>query len=1053
MGSDNKERHQELVPLTLGQPSSTKAPGKARQITSVRIMGMTCGACSTSVENALKAVPGVHAASVSLIQNQASITYDPSVASDATLLEAIEDSGFEAEVLPGGGSCVYHTLEVGSFSVPGLSSGHDARMLADAARQLAGVFSVTAFPEAEKVEMEFDPQVTDGHGIVATMESMGFELELLTHSAQEVTTLLVSGMTCASCTSSVEQAIRGIQGVLSVDVSLMTEQAVIRFNPNVTGPRSLIQAVSDAGFTARLYLEDERTLGPAASSHLQEMQRWRSLTIMSALYTAPLFLIAMVLPHIPGLCALLEYKLWMVGLGDLFKWALSTHVQFVVGWRFYVGAVKSLSHGAANMDVLVALGTNASYFYSVFSVLYGAIYPDYHGTDFFETSAMLITFILLGKCLECLAKHKTSEAISKLMQLVPPSATLITVDVDGNVVTEEEIDSTLVQRGDLLKILPGAKIPADGTVEWGHSYVDESMLTGESVPVGKRPKDRVIGGTVNTTGMLHVKAEHVGSDTALSHIVRLVEAAQMNKAPIQGFADKISSWFVPAVVVLAFFTWLVWYICGRMRMYPASWLPEHTDDFLLALLFGIAVLVIACPCALGLATPTAVMVGTGVGAMQGILIKGGDALERTYKVSCVVFDKTGTLTQGRPEVTSHKLVHASLKMNDVLPLVAAAEACSEHPLAQAIMSFARLQVLGPSEGSQSSHRGGSGQGSSNRANGATPPPAGTTTNKPSPSSNPTSQATGGSNRGKPGGGAGKSGVGGGSAHGSVASQDVSWYPRAEEVVVETGKGIRCRVNGARVLVGNRILLVENGIPVPPEAEHFLTDAESRARTGVLVAIDGTVALVLAVSDPLKPEAAMVVAALHQMRITVFLVTGDNKRTAAAIAEEVGIFNVAAEVLPAGKAQKVKELQSDGFVVAMVGDGVNDSPALAAADVGMALGAGTDIAMEAADFVLMRSNLEDVITAIDLSRKTFLRICLNYIWALGYNVLSIPIAAGLLYPSLRFRLPPWVAGLAMAFSSVSVVCSSLLLRYYQRPTFPSSVPRRPEVPTRRGSDSV
>lgn len=568
---------------------------------------------------------------------------------------------------------------------------------------------------------------------------------------------------------------------------------------------------------------------------------------------------------------------------------------------------------------------------------------------------MLISFILLGKYLEVLAKGKTSEAIEKLMDLTPDVATLLTLDSEGNVLNEEEIDSRLIQKNDVMKIIPGAKVACDGFVIWGQSHVNESMITGESRPVSKRKGDMVIGGTLNTNGVLHIKATKVGSESALAQIVRLVESAQMAKAPVQKFADRISKFFVPLVIILSFSTWLAWFLSGKLNGYPKSWIPSSMDSFQLALQFGISVMVIACPCALGLATPTAVMVGTGVGASQGVLIKGGQALESTHKVDCIVFDKTGTLTVGKPVVVNTKLLK-NMVLQEFYELVAAAEVNSEHPLAKAIVEYAK----------------------------------------------------------------------------KFKDEENPIWPEAMDFESITGHGVKAVVRNKEVLVGNKSLMVDHQVHISLDTEEILAETEGLAQTGILVSINKELAGILAISDPLKPGAQDVISILRSMKVRSILVTGDNWGTAKAVAKEVGIDTFIAEAKPEHKAEKVKELQASGNIVAMVGDGINDSPALVAADVGMAIGAGTDVAVEAADIVLMKSNLEDVITAIHLSRKTFFRIRLNYIWALGYNVLGIPIAAGALFPLTGFRLPPWIAGAAMAASSVSVVCSSLLLKNYKRP---------------------
>ncbi|CAJ1929227.1 unnamed protein product [Sphenostylis stenocarpa] len=555
-------------------------------------------------------------------------------------------------------------------------------------------------------------------------------------------------------------------------------------------------------------------------------------------------------------------------------------------------------------------------------------------------------------------KGKTSDALGKLTQLVPDKAFLVEIDTEGNIITETEIDTQLIQKNDIIKIVPGAKIPVDGIVIKGQSYANESMITGEARPVDKSPGDKVISGTINENGCLLVNATHVGSDTTLSQIVQLVEAAQLAKAPVQKLADHISRVFVPIVVVVALITWLGWFIPGEAGIFPEHWIPTAMDAFELALQFAISVLVVACPCALGLATPTAVMVASGMGASQGVLIKGGNALEKAHKVKVVVFDKTGTLTVGKPEVVS-AVLFSEFSMEELCDMTIAVEASSEHPIAKAVVVHAKRlrQKFGSS---------------------------------------------------------------------------TDEVPDVNDFEVHMGAGVSGKVGDRKVVVGNKRLMHACNIPVGSKVEKYISENENLARTCILVSIDGKIAGAFCVTDPVKPEARRVVSFLHSMGISSIIVTGDNRATAIAIANEVGIDEVFAETDPVGKANKVKDLQMKGMTVAMVGDGINDSPALVAADVGMAIGAGTDIAIEAADIVLVKSSLEDVITAIDLSRKTMSRIRLNYIWALGYNILGMLIAAGVLYPFAGIRLPPWLAGACMAASSLSVVSSSLLLQFYKKP---------------------
>ncbi|XP_056687744.1 probable copper-transporting ATPase HMA5 isoform X2 [Spinacia oleracea] len=809
----------------------------------------------------------------------------------------------------------------------------------------------------EEAEIHYDPNLVSYNELLKAVDDSGFEAVLIS-SGEDISKvqLKVNGISLDDSWETVQCSLEALPGVQTVDIDQILQKISLSYKPDMTGPRNFIEVIESIGlghFKAMIYPEER---GRDFHKREQVEEYYRSF-LWSLIFTTPVFLTSMVFMYIPGVKHVFDTKIVkMLTVGELVRWVLATPVQFIIGWRFYYGSYKALRHGSANMDVLIALGTNAAYFYSVYIVLRAATSKTFEGTDFFETSSMLICFVLLGKYLEVLAKGKTSAAIAKLMDLAPETATLLTVDTDGNVINEKDIDGRLIQKNDVLKVIPGAKVACDGFVIWGQTYVNESMITGESRPVPKRKGDTVIGGTVNQNGVLHIKATRVGSASALSQIVRLVESAQMAKAPVQKLADRISKFFVPLVIILSISTWLAWFLAGKFNSYPKSWIPSSMDSFQLALQFGISVMVIACPCALGLATPTAVMVGTGIGATQGVLIKGGQALETAHKVNCIVFDKTGTLTEGKPVVVSTRIL-TQMVLQEFYELVAAAEINSEHPLAKAVVEYAKK--FGEDE------------------------------------------------------------------------ENHIW-PEAKDFVAITGHGVKAIIRNKEILVGNKSLMLDQGIVIPIEAEELLAEAEDMAQTGILVSIGGTMAGVIAISDPLKPSARDVISILKSMNIKSIVVTGDNKGTANSIAKQVGIETVIAEAKPEQKAEKVKELQAEGYIVAMVGDGINDSPALVAADVGMAIGAGTDIAIEAADIVLMKSNLEDVITAIDLSRKTFSRIRWNYIWALGYNVLGIPIAAGALFPSLRFRLPPWIAGAAMAASSVSVVCWSLLLKNYKRP---------------------
>ncbi|KAA8537184.1 hypothetical protein F0562_029684 [Nyssa sinensis] len=939
------------------------------KIIQFRVSGMTCAACSNSVEGALMSVDGVLRASVALLQNKADVVFNPNLVKEEDIQNAIEDAGFEAEILPEPSisRTKPHGTLVGQFTIGGMTCAACVNSVEGILIKLPGVRRAVVALATSLGEVEYDPTVISKDDIVIAIEDAGFEASLVQSSEQDKIILGVSGISTEMDIQLLEGILCNLKGVKQFCFDRASRELDVLFDPEIIGSRSLVDGIEGRSI-GKFKLHVKNPYTRMASKDLEESSKMFRLFAASLFLSVPVFLMRVVCPHIPMVYSLLLWRCGPFQMGDWLKWALVSLVQFVIGKRFYVAAGRALRNGSTNMDVLVALGTSASYFYSVGALLYGAV-TGFWSPTYFETSAMLITFVLLGKYLETLAKGKTSDAIKKLVELAPATALLLDKDKDGKSIGEREIDALLIQPGDILKVIPGTKVPVDGVVVWGSSYVNESMVTGESAPVLKEASSSVIGGTMNLHGSLHVQATKVGSNTVLSQIICLVETAQMSKAPIQKFADFVASIFVPTVVSISLLTLLGWYIGGALGAYPEQWLPKNGNYFVFALMFSISVVVIACPCALGLATPTAIMVATGVGANNGVLIKGGDALERAQKVKYVVFDKTGTLTQGNAKVTTAR-VFTEMDRGEFLTLVASAEASSEHPVAKAILDYARHFHFfdDPSDtGDAQTH-----------------------------------------------------------------NRDSEWLLDVSEFSALPGRGVQCFIDGKQILVGNRKLLTENGVTIPTDAENFIVELEDSANTGILVAHNNALIGVMGVADPLKREAAVVVEGLGKMGVKPVMVTGDNWRTARSVAREVGIEDVRAEVMPAGKAEVIRSFQKDGSVVAMVGDGINDSPALAAADVGMAIGAGTDIAIEAADYVLMRNNLEDVITAIDLSRKTFIRIRWNYVFAMGYNVIAIPVAAGVFFPWVRIELPPWAAGACMALSSVSVVCSSLLLRRYKKP---------------------
>jgi Cu+-exporting ATPase len=1050
-----------------------------------------------------RAIPGVLSASVALLSESAEVSYNSSLVDEATVVETIENTGFEARVVSSTAAAATQA-ELLKFEVTGMHCSACSSAVEKALLSMPGVQRASVSLALHQAEVVISPGSTTEAQLIELIEDCGFDAKALAKVDSNVATLRVSGMSCAACSSAVEAALRQLPGVAEAGVSLLTSTAEVRFDPGTTGPRHFIEAIEAAGFEAKAVSADKFDL---SDQNAAEIAGYRRATLLATCLTLPVFMVAMVFPPLRLMGFIYSQMLFGFPLNELIKWAFSTPVQFWIGWRFHSGAWKALRAKRANMDVLVSLGTNASYIYSVISILHHHFRAHhmsggYQPTDFFETSAMLITLVLFGKYLESAAKGKTSEAIVKLLQLAPPTAILVestttktitspttataaatttttttaTTDTsssfDPSGALEKEVSTALIHRGDVLKVLPGAKIPVDGLVVYGSSYLDESMLTGESEPVRKKLGASVFGGTVNVGGPIYIRAVRVGADTALSQIVRLVETAQLNKAPIQGFADKVSAVFVPIVVFLAVLTWLLWFIAGTAGWYPETWLPQGHSVFLFSLLFGIAVVVIACPCALGLATPTAVMVATGVAASHGILIKGGDALERAVEVQTVVFDKTGTVTAGRPHVVDFRTLRPEIPAEAVLRVATALESNSEHPIAGAVLQFARDFAVGKwkpglwavEENSSSNGGGEKEQEFSSHSGGANPSfnlvhhddddegSRTTTGNNSQRSQDNTSAAVDQLKEVEVVVGQGIKGwlplsptfpeasalaalqrintSSPGSPNSSAKTLNTS-NNNSNTTATTTPKDQKMEVS---VLVGNQRLLQETSVTaLSRDTETYIRDMESRGCTCVIVAIGHAPVGVIAVVDPIKPEARGVVAALHQMGLSCVLLTGDNWRTARAVADQLGIADVQAEVLPAGKVEAVRELQAGGRrVVGMVGDGVNDSPALAQADVGIAVGSGADVAIEAANIVLMKSDLEDVLMALDLCRTAFRRIRWNYIFALGYNLTMIPVAAGCLYPTMHFQLPPWIAGACMALSSVSVVGSSLLLRRYQRP---------------------
>lgn len=812
-----------------------------------------------------------------------------------------------------------------SLKIEGMTCAACAKAVERASRKLEGVNEANVNFATEKLNISFDETKVSLPDIQAAVEKAGYKAVIESSSR----TMKIEGMTCAACAKTVEKVTKKLDGVIESNVNFATEKLNISYDPAKVRISDIKKAVEKAGYKA---LEEETTVDADKEKKEKEIKLLWKKFVISAIFTVPLLIITMghmfgepLGFHLPDIIDPMKNPR-NFGIIQL----ILVLPVMVAGHKFFTVGFKSLFRRSPNMDSLIAIGTSAAFLYGIFAIvqIFGGNI-DYAYDLYFEAAGVIITLILLGKYLEAVTKGKTSEAIKKLMGLAPKTAIIIR---DGK---EIEISIDEVEVGDIIIVKPGEKMPVDGEVVEGMTSVDESMLTGESIPVEKNIGDRIIGASINKNGTIKYKATKVGKDTALAQIIRLVEDAQGSKAPIAKMADIISGYFVPVVIGIAIVSALAWYFFGG-----------ETGVF--ALTIFISVLVIACPCALGLATPTAIMVGTGKGAEYGVLIKSGVALETAHKVKTIVFDKTGTITEGKPKVTDIVTVEG-INEEYLLQLAASAEKGSEHPLGEAIVKGAEERGLE--------------------------------------------------------------------------------FKKLDFFKAIPGHGIEVKIDGKNILLGNKKLMIESSISLEnmEETSHRLA---GEGKTPMYAAIEGRIAGIVAVADTVKENSKKAIEKLHRMGIEVAMITGDNKRTAEAIAKQVGIDRILAEVLPQDKANEVKKLQAEGKKVAMVGDGINDAPALAQADIGIAIGSGTDVAMESADIVLMRSDLMDVPTAIQLSKKTILNIKQNLFWAFGYNTLGIPVAMGVLYIFGGPLLNPIIAAAAMSFSSVSVLLNALRLKGFK-----------------------
>ncbi|MGB8218376.1 MAG: heavy metal translocating P-type ATPase [Candidatus Methanoperedens sp.] len=911
----------------------------------IKIKGMMCGHCEKTVTEAAMSVKGVTKARSDFKKGEAKVSFDTNVTDLETIKAAIASSGYE--VIDEGEACPVPVkqavipekvdikesgLKKISLKITGMTCASCAQNIETALKKTEGVKDASVNFSFEKASVEYDAATVTPQRLENVVTSLGYGV------AKSDITLKLGGMHCAACALNIETALKKTVGIISADVSFPLERARIAYDSERISVSDMIKTIESVGYTASEKLE-KSDADREQRAREEEIKKQRINLIIAVLLAVPISLgdmgrnISWLAPYSP--------KIFQ---NDIILFILATIVMLFPGRQFFEGTYKGLRHGMTDMNLLIATGTGAAYTISVVATFQGFLnlnLGEAYKMTYYDTVGLLIMFIVLGRYLEALTKGKTSEAIRKLMGLAAKTARII---VGGE---EKEIPVEDVKVDDIVVVRPGEKIPVDGSVVDGLTAVDESMLTGESIPVEKTTGSPVIGATMNKTGMIKFKATKVGRDTALSQIIKLVEDAQTRKAPIQKLADIVAGHFILAVHILALLTFFFWFFIGFEKFsVPATYGMGLTSPFLFSLLISITVLIISCPCAVGLATPIAIMVGTGKGAENGILIKGGEVLEKAQKLDTIVFDKTGTLTKGEPALTDVIAIKGA--GNDVLRLAAIAEKGSEHPLGEAILKGAKERGI-----------------------------------------------------------------------------DV---PDAEEFKAIPGRGVEVKYGGKKVLIGTRKLMTEYGMDVAPHSGK-LEELEHAGKTAMLVALDNEISGIIAVADTLKENSAEAVRELHDMGFSVAMITGDNKRTADAIAKQVGIDMVLSEVLPEDKALEIKKLQSEGKKVAMVGDGINDAPALAQSDVGIAIGSGTDVAIESAQIVLIKNDVRDVAKAIRLSRLTLNKIKQNLFWAFFYNSVGIPIAAGILYPFMGAAglLNPALAAAAMAASSVTVTMNTLLMK--------------------------
>lgn len=1000
--------------------------------TTVAVEGMTCGACTSAVEGGFKDVPGVKHFSISLLSERAVIEHDPSLLTPDQIAEIIEDRGFGAEIVDtvshrtgsGGSDETESNIAITTVAIEGMTCGACTSAVEGGFQGIDGVLKFNISLLAERAVITHDmtklspekiAEIIDDRGFDATILSTQYEIAADVGTSSSTAQFKIYGNPDAATAKALEDKLSSLPGIKFASLSLATERLMVNHQPGVIGLRGIVEAIEAEGLNALVADSQDNNAQLESLAKTREISEWRTAFRTSLAFAIPVFIISMILPMaIPALDFGALRVIPGVFLGDVICLVLTIPIQFGIGKRFYVSAYKSIKHRSPTMDVLVILGTSCAFFFSVFAMSVSLLFPPHNRpSTIFDTSTMLITFITFGRYLENRAKGQTSKALSRLMSLAPSMATIyadpiavekaaeawaksaegpktpktpVATGSGPSAYEEKLIPTELLQVGDIVIIRPGDKIPADGTVVRGETYVDESMVTGEAMPVQKRLGDNVIGGTVNGNGRFDFRVSRAGRDTQLSQIVKLVQDAQTTRAPIQEVADTLAGYFVPTILILGLITFLSWMVLSHALPHPPKIFLQDASGgkIMVCVKLCISVIVFACPCALGLATPTAVMVGTGIGAENGILIKGGGALQRTTKVTHIVLDKTGTITHGKMSVAKANLVPLwrdnEWRRRLWWAIVGLAEMGSEHPVGKAILGAAKDELGVETEGT---------------------------------------------------------------IPGSVG-----------EFKIAIGRGVNALVEPAssaekvryRVFAGNALFLQQNGVDIPDDA--IVTSEELNATsakrgsskssnagtTNIFVAIDGKYTGHVCLADVIKDGAAGALSVLHRMGIKTAIVTGDQRSTALAVAAAVGVppEHVFAGVSPDEKQSIIKQIQAQGEIVAMVGDGINDSPALATADVGIAMSSGTDVAMEAADVVLMRpTDLMSIPAALHLTRTIFRRIKLNLAWACVYNLIGLPIAMGFFLP-LGFHMHPMMAGFAMACSSVSVVVSSLLLKLWKRP---------------------